>query len=308
VALKTRWNPLLLTLLVVALCVGAYLGVRAWRERADPSLRAHLSRIIPDSDLVLYVDIAALRRAGLAGFLEGNAAVEEPEYRHFVTESGFDWTSDLDEVVAAQVRGSWHMLARGRFDWSKINAYMTARGAQCKNAVCDMPASTPGRRISMFPVSSSVMALASSQNHFEVYYLMRSGSSWLTPPPGPVWISLPASTLTKALELPAGSRLFAKALEGASRITVSLGVASSSPEVLLVAECRDPATAASLSSQLSGVTTEFRKYFERLGQQPNAGDLSGLLLAGQFATDGRIVTGRWPVAQLFLENLFGGKL
>lgn len=298
----------MLALLVFGLCAAVYMGARWLRARNDPTLLTQLARIQPDSNFVLYVDLTALRAAGIADILGGSPAAEEAEYLHFVTESGFDWRTDLDEVVAARRDSTWHILVRGRFDWEKLDAYMRARSAQCKNAVCDMAASTQGRHISMFPISKSVMALASSTASFEVFNMLRPSKAWLEPPSGPAWISLPAATLTSAGELPSGSRLFAKALEGAQRITLSLDPAALGPALVMRATCKDGQAAAALARQLQGVTLEFRKYFERLGQKPNPGDLSGLLLSGDFAVNGNAVTGRWPVARAFLENLTGGRL
>ena len=44
-------------------------------------------------------------------------AAEDPEYRDFAEQIGFDYRTDLDGIAAAYVNGGLYAAMRGRFDW-----------------------------------------------------------------------------------------------------------------------------------------------------------------------------------------------
>jgi hypothetical protein len=97
-------------------------------------------------------------------------------------------------------------------------------------------------------------------------------------------------------------------LAGAERTTFGVVAAGTGLELKMRSFNADAASAGNTKAQLEGVTTEFKRYFERLGQAASPADLSGLLLSGQFAVVGNEVTGRWPVRTEFLKKLASGEL
>src|SRR2546423_1234043 len=90
-----------------------------YRPRAEPA-GALLRRIPASNALLLFVDFAELRRAGVLGLLEAPQTTEEPEYRDFARQTGFDYQQDLDAAVLAVAPEGKFLLLRGRFDWKKL--------------------------------------------------------------------------------------------------------------------------------------------------------------------------------------------
>ncbi len=298
----------MLTAALVVAGGGIYGIARWWRLGPDPTT-SELLRQLPQRNAVLFhVDISAIRSAGLMSTITSAGVTEDPEYLAFVKESGFDWRSDLDSVTGSQAGDDWFIFVKGRFDWAKLQNYAIARGGSCRNGVCDAPAVTPGRRISFYAKTSRVLGMATSKAPNAVYGMhgVLPGAELERAETAPVWYSIPGPRLASAAALPNGSKLFAKALEQAKRATFGVHQTGNTLELVMRADCADSTSAASLQNQLSGVTAEFSKYFERLGQKPSSADLSGLILNGKFQLEGSSVQGRWPLSADFIRNLFGG--
>jgi hypothetical protein len=301
-------------MMVVLAALGAagIYGLLVWnRAYSDPALVELLGRLPEKDALTVHVDLASVRASGLASLLEGSAVEEELEYRRFVTETGFDWKTDLDAVTATRHKSEWYFFVRGRFDMDKLRNYALSRGGTCKNGFCDAPGATLGRRVSFYPLSSRVLALASSEAANAVFNIYRKPRELTWPggiPEGSIWVSLNGSFLAGDPALPAGGRLFGKVLSETERATFGITGGLDGLALTMRAYSRSDADAVNVKTQLEGVTTEFRKYFDRIGQQAQTDDLSGLLLAGQFETAGREVRGRWPVSTALLKKLTAGEL
>lgn len=298
----------MMALLAVAGCA-ITISLLLWKRGADPAMPELLGRF-PDANApVFHVDLAALRAAGLGELLESNPVAEEADYRRFVTESGFDWKTDLEAVTASRVKDDWYLLVRGRFDMEKLKAFVEARGGSCKNGVCGVAGATRGRMVSFFPVSSRVLALATSPEPMAVYALRasRAKAPWTEPVPvEPLWLTLGGSALRGDPALPAGMRLFGKVLAEAERATFWIGISGGRPELRMRVRCGDLVRANVIQAELTRVTAEFQKYFERIGQQASEDDLSGLLLAGKFTAAGTEVNGQWPIPLALLRKMAGG--
>lgn len=298
--------------MLAAAVAGGIGGYLIWsRSNATVPLGELLQRLPEANALTIHVDLAAIRRAGMGGVLVGSQVAEEPDYLRFVTESGFDWKTDLDAVTASKAGDDWYFFVQGRFDLQKLRKYALSRGGSCRNGVCDVAAVTPGRRISFFPLTSGVLAVASSRAPGAVYSVYkRDKPAWVGGvPEGPAWVSFNGSVLAGDPALPSGGRLFGKVLAETRRTTFAVKGGGLTPlELEMRAYSVDATGAANIQSQLEGVTVEFGKYFARMGQAPSSGDLSGLLLSGKFALAGTEVTGRWPLREEFLKKLAGGEL
>jgi hypothetical protein len=125
-------------------------------------------------------------------------------------------------------------------------------------------------------------------------------------PTRPVWLAIPSGALKGRQDLPAGTRLFAKAIEDAEHVTLSLGGEPGRFEAYLEVTCSKAEDASVLVTQLEGVTTVLRDLIAREKKTPSLRDLSGVLVAGKFSREDRRVVGRWPVERVFLEALAGG--
>ena len=310
VPVTQRSSSWLLVLFVAILAAGIY-GLVVWnRWGADPTLEFVLNRLPETKAVTVHVDFAEIRKAGLAELMAGTPVAEEPDYLRFVSESGFDWKTDLDAVTASKSGDDWYCFALGRFDMEKLRNFAMSRGGMCRNGVCEVAGATPGRLISFYPVSSRMLALASSKSQLAVYHLQsKPHPTWPGGvPEGSAWVSFNGSVLAGDPALPAGGRLFGKILASTERTTFSVVRGAAGLEVKMRAHSLDAPGAGNVKAQLEGVTKEFRGYFERMGQASSPADLSGLLLSGEFGVTGNETTGRWPVHTDFLKKLAGGEL
>src|SRR6266446_6790348 len=149
--------------LVAPIAVGAiamfvYLGTQ------DLAPEMALARLPSDDAAVLSIDFAALRRGGIFEMLSGPVVEEEPEYKTFVEKTAFDYRCDLDHAFISFHSSGVYFLVRGRFDWKRLQDYAREQGGGYSNGLCRMPGSVPERKISFFPIHTSLMAMAVSTN------------------------------------------------------------------------------------------------------------------------------------------------
>ncbi|MGB9605960.1 MAG: hypothetical protein ACPL88_08795, partial [Bryobacteraceae bacterium] len=217
----------------------------------------------------------------------------------------FDARRDLRQALIAFHPEGNFFLVRGRFDWQALARYVTSQGGSCYNTFCRLTGSRPERRISYFPLRPDVMALAVSRDSSAALMLQRrhAASGGISLPAAPLWALVPAGKLASAERLPAGTRLFAKALSQSERLLLAVFPASNGLEVRLEVTCRSPQQAAVLLNQLRGLTEALREMIVREGHQPNPRDLSGVLTAGVFQQRGPQVIAAWPLRRPFLESL-----
>jgi hypothetical protein len=292
---------------IAAVCGASIWGV-AWYRSRSLTTAALLRRIPAENALVVYIDFSQLRRAGILQLLDGSKAGEDPEYQHFVRQTQFDYTQDLDSAMVAFAPTGKFLMVQGRFDWKSLRAYVESQDGSCFNAFCRMAGSTPERRISFFPVRSNLMALAVSPNEYAALSL-QSAVSGPDPqvPAAPVWLSIPTSVLKSSDGLPAGTRIFAHSLEQAETVTLAFAPEGHGLAARLDVRCRDERAAADLASQLTSTTSLLRETMEREHQKPNSADLSGVLSGGAFRNEGRRVLGYWPIEPAFVQNVLGGQ-
>src|SRR5689334_22349863 len=163
VNLRSRIWPLVALAAVVS--TGAVWSVVWYRSRSIPT--AALMKRMPTRDtLVVYVDFAKLRQAGILTMLENAKGPVDPDYKHFVDKTDFDYRQDLDSALVAFSPAGKYMLIRGRFDWRSLRSYAKENGGDCLNAFCRMTGSSQQRQISFFPVQKGLMALAVSPDDY----------------------------------------------------------------------------------------------------------------------------------------------
>jgi hypothetical protein len=294
------------SVLAILLCA---IGSVVYLKTRDLSPRAALARLPSDNAAVLSIDFSALRQGGIFEMLYGPVVEEEPEYKTFVQKTAFDYRRDLDHAFISFHSSGVYFLVRGRFDWKRLEAYAREQGGGCTNGLCRMPGSAPERKISFFPLNPGVMAMAVSTNESAATQMSEpaKNSRAVVMLKQPVWLSLPSATLQKSDSFPTGTRLFAKAIEGAESATISLAPQGKAIEAQLEVVCRNAQEAAIITEQFQKVTALLRTIIEKDKQKPNPGDLSGVLTAGVFRQEDTRVVGRWPIERVFLENLAGKK-
>jgi hypothetical protein len=305
--MRFRWHNWTAALLVVAACAAIAGGLIWNRSRKVPALAERMHRL-PAGTAAVYIDLESLRTAGLLTLLSGQNVTEDADYQAFVKSTGFDYRSDLDSALIGFLNSEVYIVATGRFDWKAIQEHTKRSNGVCHNGICRLPASTPQRTVSFVPLHNGMIGMAVSSYEWAVVKMQDKLPNPLPPPDAPVWAGAFGDFLRTNESLPAGTKLFVKALGEAKVVTLGLHDANDGAELRLRAECANESTASGLANQLNGVTDVFRKYLDNVEQKPNPADLSGVLTSGKFAREGTVVTGRWAVNRSFLEKLLSGQL
>lgn len=294
---------------LVLLCIGA-IWLTAHRRARTIDTPAGLLMRLPGKDaVILSIDFAALRRAGLLDLLARSKTPEEPEYKQFVNKTDFDYTQDLDLALASFHSTGKFFLLRGRFHWGSLTSYAKASGGDCHNTLCEMQGSLPERKISFFPVRPEILALAVSKDPAAASYLQgpAADARQISPPADPVWISLPGSVLAQEENLPSGTRIFVQALARADDVILSIGPKGSDFQATLTARCRTENDAGLLHRELERDTQILVGMLARENIKPNPHDLSGTLSSGAFSRQDVRVTGHWPIAHELVAGLLSGE-
>jgi hypothetical protein len=295
------------TVLLAALFCAAAAGGVAWYQvhaaRAFFETRVLLSRFPPEDAMVVSIDFAAIRAAGL---LSGSKAALEPDYQQFLEATGFDYRRDLQSAVASFSHSGTFFIARGRFDWKKLRDYAASHGGSCYRELCRMPGSTADRHISFVPLRNDAIGLAVSTNDLAATRLTQPGQAITGAlPSAPVWISLPGAELRRPDALPPGMRLTLSALQTADRVVVTLGPGTPGIEAHLDATCHTKDDARVLASQLRSATALLKEALAR-DKKASSDELGAMLMAGTFDQADRRVTGRWPVPVSLIDALTAG--
>lgn len=269
-----------------------------------------LARHLPPGEgVVVYIDVAALRRTGVLGMLDGNAAYREQDYRNFVSATGFDYREDLDAVLLAFRGEDRYYLLTGRFVWSKLSDYARSTGGRCLNGQCVVASSYPERFISFLQVRPGLMGMGVSRETLVALQVASARREVeFEVPSEPVWIYLPASAMRATPGLPVGLSQFLAALEGAQSATAALGGTTASFELRLTAKYLGTKTASLAAEKLTESTKLVAELLQREGKRADPAGLSGMLCSGKFEARESIVTGRWPLSRAFLETVAGGNV
>ena len=298
----------LLIIMIASLCALAVWGVARLRYHSLRTTADWLQRLPTQDAVVFYIDFAALRKGGVLQMLAGSKLAEEPEYKVFVMKTEFDYTRDLDAVLACFTPRAKYLVAEGRFDWNSLQSYARDQGGTCRDALCRMRGSTPERKISFFPLRPNLMGLAVGPDDSAAIDLESTAvrRRVLELPDAPVWISVPPALLKTGNDLPPGTRMFAHTLEDADDVSIAMAPSGNRFEARLNVQCRSEQQAVALAAQLGAITAMLREMIAREHQTPNPRDLSGVLSSGTFNHLGTRVLGSWPLEKGFVEGLLGG--
>jgi hypothetical protein len=262
---------------------------------------------LPRADgVTLYLDLRALRNSGILDRITGEPVAQEPEYRAFVQQTGFEYRQDLDSVLAKFTPRGTYLILTGRFQWSDIAKYVVQSDGKCRNGFCEMAGSEPDRKISFLALNRRTLGLVVSTNSGAAFdFRTRRPLPSDPPPASPFWMTFSPAVLRTSEKFPSGTRLFAKALADADRVTLTVGQDGTHLVAGLEARCHSSLAAQSLLNQMIGLTELVRSYIARTGQKPNPSDLSGVLTGGTFTRQESVVRGRWPLEWGFVDALGG---
>jgi hypothetical protein len=299
----SRRNGVILAVLIVLIAAGAALVVR--NRPLSPS--AQLKRLPAAGAVIVYVDFDQLRRGRILDTLNTAKAVEDDEYRKFAQAVHLDWRRDLDTAMVAFAPSGKYMLVKGRFDWKSLDAYARQSGGDCEDDVCRMAGSTPDRRISFFPMQRNLMALAVSTDDLAAKRMIgETPGPAPAVPDAPIWMRIPGAMLKSGEGLPDGTRMFARTVGGADSITLMFVPDGDRLAAKLDIICRDERDAAKMAAELNKATGLLRDFIAREHLTPNPADLSGVLSAGAFSSQGKRVEGRWPIERSFVQTILNG--
>jgi len=312
---KPRFRPWQLAAVLVVLCLIA-VGIAVYfRRGVSHTPRELLSYMPAKNSTVVFIDLRPIRDSGLLEKFAGSSVAEEDEYKQFVAQTAFDYKTDLDLVLASSYDNNQYILLQGRFDWKSIIAYASHQGGSCRAGFCRLPSSKADRTISFYAVNSNLLAVAISPDEWAASNIKpheklrnaaeRDGIGFELPAQ-PIWMAVPASVLNNQEKLPAGTKVFAKALANAERVVFSMGPAQDRFEVAMDVTCKNPEEAAILRTDLENLTGMLQKMIAREHQQASSTDLSGPLTAGVFQRVDRHVIGRWPVEKALIDHLGSG--
>jgi hypothetical protein len=300
---------------LVLLCAAA-VGILEWRrlQRYDAS---RLMQSLPVVGAVkVYVNLEQLRDNGLLDALAGSKATEDPDYRRFADEIGFDYRADLDAVAAAFVDGEVYAAARGHFDWKRLSEYARAQQGKCTNGICSMPSGQPNRTISFYPLSTDVLAWAVSANPQGVAMISPPrGKNGIAVPASAFWISAPGPDFKDLKNLPSGTQSFLTPLAQAREASFSVQPAATASdstaapfEIRMDVVYASPDSAAALARVFTSTTDVLRTLIVKEGTAPKPSDLAAALVSGRFETHDSTVTGHWPMDRRVIESLISDQM
>ncbi len=316
--MPSKMKPWQLGVALALLCAVA-VGVLEWRSKLETRDPARLLNMLPlDGAVKVYVDVATLRASGVLDQLAGKNVSEDPDYRAFAQQIGFEYRTDLDAMAVAFLNQSVYAAVRGRFDWSKLSGYATAQKGQCTKEVCSLPASEPNRIISFDLLRPDVLAWAVSYEPLAVAKIGFGKNSGLAggsvPGASVLWISAPGKAFQNADNAPSGTRAFFAPLSATQDATFSLQPASSGMnkdkpdkfEIHMEATCASADTATALAGVLTKTTDLLRTLFAQDKTAPDAGSLSAVLISGRFEPRATKVRGTWPMDRRVIDALLAG--
>lgn len=261
---------------------GGYFAWLWWRPAPASSLIA----LLPAGDsIVVYVDFATLRKAGLLDKIAGEADVEEAEYKKFADATGFRYRADLDAVALASSAEGNFLAVRGRFQRGRIESYVRAQGGSCEAGACALPGSEPGRWTSLRFLDGGLLAAASSSDRGAARRIGQPpGLRGIPAPDSSAWLYLPASWAAQAENRPLLWRRIGEALGGA-RYAVFAFRALPTPRIEMSAPAESESTAQSIVERWTGLT-----------RTAGAFDwLPSFVSQGRFRREGASAFGEWPV-------------
>ncbi|MBL0160632.1 MAG: hypothetical protein IPP47_26650 [Bryobacterales bacterium] len=276
--------------IILAILAALILGGMSWYF-IRPVTAADLLTALPPGEVpTVYVNVKAMRAAGLIEKIAGPETLEDPEYKRFVAATGFDYRQDLDAVVIASRPGDTMMVVAGTFDLERLATYAKANGGRCAGELCTVQGSTPQRQISWTKVRRRVLGLAVSADPMAATLLAGNAAQPAFPVPGgPTWVHIPGPALRPGSNLPPGVSALLSGLEGARYAQLS----ATPTEVILTAPCESEAQAGVLAARLTETTKTLRTMLAR--EKSPAGSLADALAGGEFGTEGKTLRGRWAL-------------
>ena len=169
-----RRNIILIVVILAALAAAAALLLL--RRGNAPQA----ARLLPAADVYFYIDLAPLRAAGL--FKNAPANID-PDYAHFVRDTGFQFERDLDQAAFAvhlppaaaedsktPAETRYSEVFVGRFDDAKLAAYLrrTADSSRPYDKTLIYSIPLPGRTLRVAVLNKRMVASSNADSPFAI--------------------------------------------------------------------------------------------------------------------------------------------
>lgn len=295
---------------LIAIAGGVSMGIAAYIANTRTwSAERLMQSLPPDRSVHAYLNVGALRETGILDLIAGSPAIEDDDYKKFVSETGFNYRTDLDAVAIAFRDGDRYFAAQGRFDWNKLADYARKHEGKCESNMCSLPGSEPNRTVSYYLLRADVLAVATTTNGPTAHDMIGMGT-WADAPTIPrvaLWVSAPPYAFTDVNSMPSGTRYFLSPMASARSTIFTLGPGggpeSSAYELKVTVTADTEQDATELARTLTERTDQLLKMLRLDNISAQKDDLSGVLVGGKFEAKDKIVTGSWPIASEFLKSL-----
>jgi hypothetical protein len=277
-----------------------------------------LRRLPGENVLLIYADLARLRQTGALAPLLRAQVTPSADYARFVEETGFDYQRDLDAAAVCYLPDRVYVLAQGRFDGERLRQYAASQGGGCKGSdldqPCWMPASQPGRQISLLLLGPNLLALATAPEPEAVLALrsppsadaqhLAQTAAELNDGSPLVWLTASPAGLDQAgRQAPSPNlALFSRALAGAQRAYVFLNDLSPDLQLAVRAVCHSAAQAEEMRRLIQGLN-DFLGGLLRGVKKPEAPGWEQVLASAVVEQKGNTVHASWRLNAQTLETL-----
>ena len=277
-----RRRALIILLVVLGIAAGITAAVLL-RKAAPPEP----VRLLPPADAFLYVNLKPLRRAH--AFDRIPAVQLDPEYDHFVQQTGFRWEQDLDELALAvhiaprnpstgagepQSGTRYSEVFSAHFDTTKLQAYLKtlAHNVDVYRQVSIYSVPLPGRTLRIAILGPELVAASNTEGPYVIQGIIDRSRELAYPFRGPelvrsyyrdipflslAWlIAKPPATPSgsSVLTLPGGYQIF---FPPQTTIVGSVRYAGA-VQLRIAAYAAGPSEAQRISDQLSAFLALFR--------------------------------------------------
>ena len=276
--MRKRHLWIVLLVLVIAAVVAALFLLR----KKSPTASV---RLLPESDVVIYIDVDSLRTAG--AFNPPQKFPHDPDYEDFVKQTGFDFERDLHEVAfavqpggppaAGDQRSSEAFI--GHFESARVTAYLTklASGEEKYRNVDIYTIPHEGRPVRVAILTVDTVAVSNLDSPQAIHTMIDNARASAVPVAGPKIVrdhmhDLPLGTVAWAManiststpQVPGGllPGMVEQQLRG-STVIATVGYAgslSSFVKIMLRVQAITPSedTAKQLGDNLNSFLTFFR--------------------------------------------------
>ena len=261
--------------------LGLVVGWLAWSRVRSSDTAGELLRHLPaDAQIYAFLDVDLMRRTGVLERLVGTRASEDPEYRQFVAQSGFNYRQHLDAALMARHGTAQYAVLAGRFDGPRLEAYALKNAGVCTAKYCYVPGAPP---ISFVPIRPGLYAFASGTGDARELLASHAPAVQGDFIGSPVWATGLGPTEVPLLQ----------ALPGVERCSLWLTpLLPAVVELRFALDTRDAKAATATARELTTLS--------------KAGELARHLTGAEASAEGKRVNGRLPVPLELLESLASG--